>query len=112
MGPYLACERPQAINRTPQLILSISEDRPHNCRNSHPGAAKPADLSANGTQLLFDRCTATGDNVFYIAVGPGQQGPNVVLDCIFHGNGHVRPHQRWSTGLLIDGFKTPKAAST
>jgi hypothetical protein len=66
------------------------------------GAAKPADFSVNGTQILVDRCSATGDNVFYIAVGPGEQGPNVVLHCVFHGNGHVQPHQRWSTGLLID----------
>jgi hypothetical protein len=72
------------------------------------GAAKPADFSANGTQILFDRCSATGDNVFYIAVGPGEQGPNVVLNCIFHGNGHVQPHQRWSTGLLIDGCQVPE----
>jgi hypothetical protein len=72
------------------------------------GAAKPADFSANGTQILFDRCTAKGDNVFYIAVGPGEQGPNVVLHCIFHGNGHVQPHQRWSTGLLIDSCQAPE----
>jgi hypothetical protein len=72
------------------------------------GAAKPADFSANGTQILFDRCSATGDNVFYIAVGPGMQGPNVVLNCIFHGNGHVQPHQRWSTGILIDSCQVPE----
>jgi hypothetical protein len=66
------------------------------------GAAKPADFSVNGTQLLIDRCTATGNSVFYIAVGPGEQGPNVVLNCVFHGDGHVQPHQRWSTGLLVD----------
>lgn len=72
------------------------------------GAAKPADFSANGTQILFDRCAATGDNVFYLAVGPGEQGPNVMLNCVFHGNGHVQPHQRWSTGLLIDSCQTPE----
>ncbi|WP_263416632.1 hypothetical protein [Terriglobus albidus] len=72
------------------------------------GNAKPADFSANGTQILFDRCSATGDSVFYIAVGPGMQGPNVVLHCIFHGNGHVQPHQRWSTGLLIDSCQVPE----
>lgn len=72
------------------------------------GAAKPADFSANGTQILFDRCTATGDNVFYLAVGPGEQGPNVVLNCVFHGDGHVQPHQRWSTGLLIDSCQVPE----
>ncbi len=72
------------------------------------GAAKPADFSANGTQILFDRCTATGDNVFYIAVGPEEQGPNVMLNCIFHGNGHLQPHQRWATGLLVDGTQVPE----
>jgi hypothetical protein len=72
------------------------------------GAAKPADFSENGTQILFDRCNATGDNVFYVAVGPAEQGPNVVLNCIFHGNGHVQPHQRWSTGLLVDSCHVPE----
>jgi hypothetical protein len=72
------------------------------------GAAKPADFSANGTQILFDRCSATGDSVFYIAVGPGMQGPNVVLNCIFNGNGHIQPHQRWSTGILIDSCQVPE----
>lgn len=50
-------------------------------------AAKPADFSANGTQILFDRCKATGDNVFYLAVGPGEQGPNVMLNCVFMAMG-------------------------
>ena len=72
------------------------------------GAAKPADFSINGTQILVDRCSATGDSVFYIAVGPGMQGPNVVLNCVFHGNGHVQPHQRWSTGILIDSCQVPE----
>jgi hypothetical protein len=72
------------------------------------GAAKPADFAANGTQILFDRCSATGDNVFYIAVGPEEQGPNVVLHCVFHGNGHVQPHQRWATGILIDSCQVPE----
>src|SRR6266851_798919 len=71
------------------------------------GAAKPADFSANGTQILFDRCSATGDNVFYIAVGPSERGPNVVLNCVFHGNGHVQPQQRWATGLLVDSCQVP-----
>lgn len=72
------------------------------------GAAKPADFSVNGTQILVDRCSATGDNVFYVAVGPGMQGPNVVLHCVFYGNGHMQPHQRWSTGILIDSCQVPE----
>jgi hypothetical protein len=34
------------------------------------------------------------------------QGPNVVLNCVFHGN--VQPHQRWSTGILIDSCQVPE----
>jgi hypothetical protein len=72
------------------------------------GAAKPADFSAGGTQILFNRCTGSGDNVFYVVTGDREQGPNVVLNCLFHGNGHLQPHQRWATGLLVDGCKVPE----
>ena len=56
-------------------------------------AAKPADFSANQTQILRPMYPK-GDNVFYVAVGPAEQRPNVVLNRVFHGNGHVQPHQR------------------
>jgi hypothetical protein len=72
------------------------------------GHAKPADFSIGGTQILINRCTATGDNVFYIATGPREQGPNVVLNCVFRGDGHVQPHQRWATGLLVDSCRVPE----
>jgi hypothetical protein len=72
------------------------------------GAAKSADFSVDGTQILIDRCTATEDNVFYIATGARQQGPNVILHCVFHGDGHIQPHQRWSTALLVDGTEVPE----
>jgi hypothetical protein len=71
------------------------------------GAAKSADFSVDGTQILIDRCNASEDNVFYIATGARQQGPNVVLHCVFHGDGHVQPHQRWSTALLVDSCEVP-----
>lgn len=66
------------------------------------GAAKPADLNASGSQLLFNHCNITGDNVFFLATGPKVTGPIVLLNCIFKGNGWIQPHQRWATGLLID----------
>jgi len=72
------------------------------------GAAKPADFAAGGSQILFNRVSGSGDNVFYFATGPRQQGPNVVLNCTFHGDGHIQPHQRWATGLLIDGCQVPE----
>lgn len=72
------------------------------------GAAKSADFSIDGTQILVDRSTVTESNVFYIATGARKQGPNVVLHCVFHGDGHVQPHQRWSTGLLVDSTEVPE----
>jgi hypothetical protein len=72
------------------------------------GAAKSADFSIDGTQILIDRSSASESNVFYIATGARKQGPNVVLHCVFHGDGHVQPHQRWSTGLLVDSTEVPE----
>jgi len=71
------------------------------------GAAKPADFSADGTQILINRCTGTGDNIFYVVTGDREQGPNVVLNSVFHGDGHIQPHQRWATGLLVDSSEVP-----
>jgi hypothetical protein len=69
--------------------------------------AKPADFACNGSQILFDRCWGSGDSTFYFATQDRQQGPVVVLNCRFLGNGHMQPHQRWSTGLLIDSCELP-----
>jgi hypothetical protein len=71
------------------------------------GAAKPADLNGSGPQLLFNRCTITGDNLFFFATGAKVTGPIVLLNCIFRGNGWIQPHQRWATGLLVDGCHVP-----
>ncbi|MCD2425768.1 hypothetical protein LQ567_23490 [Niabella pedocola] len=71
------------------------------------GAAKPADLSADGAQLLFNRCAIQGDNVFFLATGAKVSGPIVLLHCTFTGNGWIQPHQRWATGLLVDGCNVP-----
>jgi hypothetical protein len=70
-------------------------------------AAKPADFSLRGAQALLLRCTSTGDEEFYVMTGARNQGPNVVLDSTFRGNGHIQPHQRWATGLLVDNAHVP-----
>src|SRR5581483_7170203 len=44
-------------------------------------SAKPADFACNGSQILFDRCTATGDSTFYIVTQEREQGPVVALHC-------------------------------
>jgi hypothetical protein len=71
------------------------------------GAAKPADLNGSGQQILFNRCSITGDNLFFFGTGAKVTGPVVVLNCIFKGNGWIQPHQRWATGLLIDECQVP-----
>lgn len=71
------------------------------------GAAKPADLNGSGQQILFNRCSITGDNLFFFGTGAKVTGPVVVLNCTFRGNGWIQPHQRWATGLLIDGCNVP-----
>lgn len=74
------------------------------------GAAKPADLSVNrnGTQVLFNHCSITGNNMFFFATGAKVSGPIVLLHCIFTGNGWIQPHQRWATGLLVDNCEVPE----
>lgn len=70
-------------------------------------SAKPFDFAINGTQVLVDRATGTGDSVTYFATEPRQQGPVVILNSVFHGDGNIEPHQRWSTGLLVDNCSVP-----
>lgn len=71
------------------------------------GAAKPFVFSVAGTQVLVQRVSGTADNTWYYATQARTQGPNVILKSVFHGNGHIQPHQRWSTGLLVDNCAVP-----
>lgn len=71
----------------------------------HSGAAAPADFSISGTQVLLDRCVVDGEGTWPVVTQANVTGPNVVLN--FSGAAHagVSPHQRWATGLLVDGAK-------
>jgi hypothetical protein len=72
------------------------------------GAAKPSDFSIEGSQILIDRCKVTGDNEYFVWTTDLRMGPNVVLNSTFNGRGsRIQPHQRWSTGLLIDNCRVP-----
>jgi hypothetical protein len=77
-------------------------------KTSITSPAKPADFSARGTQLLILRCGSTGNDEFFVMTGARNQGPNVVLDSEFHGDGRIQPHQRWSTGFLVDNTRVPQ----
>jgi hypothetical protein len=69
--------------------------------------ALPCDYCTNGSQILFDRCTGSGNHTIYFATESRQQGPVVVLHCRFQGDAFIQPHQRWSTGLLVDNCEVP-----
>ena len=65
--------------------------------------AQPFDFSVAGSQILLDRCSGRGNRVTYVGTQSRSEGPVVVLHCRFTGGGHIEGHQRWSTGLLVDG---------
>jgi hypothetical protein len=71
-------------------------------------SAKPADFALRGSQILIFRCGSVGNDLFYVITGARNQGPNVVLDSVFRGNGRIQPHQRWSTGFLVDNTQVPE----
>ncbi len=73
----------------------------------HQGSSKPAEFAPNAGQLLLDRCSGLGDNIWYAATGSGIAGPIVLLNCTFEGNGRIESHQRWSTGVLYDNCRVP-----
>jgi hypothetical protein len=64
--------------------------------------ARAGSIWVNGTQILIDRCSITGDRLSWVETQSVSEGPVVVLHGHFSGNGKVEPHQRWSTGLLVD----------
>ncbi|ADY54110.1 hypothetical protein Pedsa_3581 [Pseudopedobacter saltans DSM 12145] len=73
----------------------------------HEGSSKPAEFAPNAGQILLDRCSVEGDNIWFVALGAGQTGPIVFLNCNFTGNGRIEGHQRWSTGMLLDNCNVP-----
>jgi hypothetical protein len=79
-----------------------------NRKARHEGSSKPAEFAPNAGQVLLDRCTASGDNIWYAGTGGGQSGPIVLLNCTFSGNGRAESHQRWSTGMLYDNCRAPE----
>ncbi|HEY8088458.1 MAG TPA: hypothetical protein VIF09_11450 [Polyangiaceae bacterium] len=71
-------------------------------------AGYPFQYSVDGQMVLVSRCTSAGDDVFSYATQDRANGPNVVLDLTASGtHTNLQPHQRWATGLLVDGVSTP-----
>jgi hypothetical protein len=78
-----------------------------NHSSAHSGSAAPADFALQGTQILLNRCSVTGAEGTWPVVTQAQvTGPIVVLN--FHADHRgIAPHQRWATGLLVDGGDFP-----
>jgi hypothetical protein len=75
---------------------------------AHSGADAPADFTLDGTQILLDRCSTTGEGTGPVVAQSQGTGPVVVLN--FNADhGGVAPLQSWATGLLVDGGKFPGA---
>jgi hypothetical protein len=73
---------------------------------AHSGSAAPADFSLQGTQILVDRCSVSGEGTWPVVTQAEVTGPLVALN-FTADHGGVAPHQRWATGLLVDGGKFP-----
>jgi hypothetical protein len=73
-----------------------SEDEPHQ------GGSSPAHIAISGSQVLIDRSSSVGKRMWPIVTQGMVTGPNVVLNFSADEAG-VSPHQRWATGLLVDG---------
>jgi hypothetical protein len=55
--------------------------------------------------VLFDTVSDVADDMIYFGTSSATQGPNVLRNGAFRGNGVnglVEPHQRWATGLLVE----------
>jgi hypothetical protein len=65
-------------------------------------SSAPFDYSVNASQVLVHRSSSKGGNKIFTYATQHAQGPNVVLNFTGQGRASIQPHQRWSTGLLLD----------
>lgn len=59
--------------------------------------------------FLCNRCTSSGSFTYsYVTGAYKEAGPNVILNSIGNDYASLEPHMRWSTGLLVDNFKSDR----
>ena len=68
-------------------------------------SGRATDFRLGGRQTLMNKCVSSGSGSFYVSTASPESMLNVVLNCVFSGDGSIQPHMRWSTGLLLDGCK-------
>ena len=86
-------------------IESVVANHPVTVAKSSRSAGKATDFRLGGKQTLMNNCSSSGDGSFYVSTADPESMLNVVLNCVFSGDGSIQPHMRWSTGLLLDGCK-------
>ena len=69
-------------------------------------SATQAAFALQGTQILLDRCSVTGDGAWPAVTQSAVTGPLVLLNFTADRGGFT-PREGWATGLLLDGAKFP-----
>jgi hypothetical protein len=84
------------------LRITVEDSEMSHDATDYFTSSAPFDYSVNASQVLVHRSKSTGGNKIFYYANQHALGPNVVLN--FTGTGHaaIQPHQRWSTGLLVD----------
>ena len=103
------------LNQLPDVVVgeaaeritleSVVANHPATIAKSSRSAGKATDFRLGGKQTLMNQCSSSGNGSFYISTANPESMLNVVLNCVFSGDGSIQPHMRWSTGLLLDGCK-------
>jgi len=86
-------------------LESVVANHPATVSKSSRSAGKATDFRLGGKQTLMNQCSSSGNGSFYVSTANPESMLNVVLSCVFSGDGSIQPHMRWSTGLLLDGCK-------
>jgi hypothetical protein len=71
---------------------------------AHSAAVAGTDFTVQGTQILIDRCRATGNSEWAVATGSEVAGPVVILH-FESDQGGFAPQQPGATGVLVDSSK-------
>jgi hypothetical protein len=121
-APAVKTLTPLEGDNTPQIQAAIDEvstRTPDANRLRGPVALRPGDYRVDGTvtieadffiagtQILLDRCSVDGEGTWPVATQASVTGPDVVLNFSDNAHAGVSPHQRWATGLLVDGARLP-----
>jgi len=84
---------------------SMIASHPATVTKSSRSTGKATDFRLGGRQTLMNKCASSGNGSFYVSTADPESMLNVVLNCVFSGDGSIQPHMRWSTGLLLDSCK-------